>query len=161
VGVQLSMNGQQYAQSGAWYTYQPAASVSYVSPTVALSEGGTPLTVHGSGFSSASEYLGLLFCRINHVLLRARLNSSSSVVCMTSRSSPGFASLEVTNNAREFVSGHEASSQAAVIEFVALRIVDVHPFSGPVAGDTSVTLVGHGLHLYGLGCRFGQVCSDA
>ena len=25
VGVQLSMNGQQYAPSGVWYTYQPAA----------------------------------------------------------------------------------------------------------------------------------------
>ena len=52
--VVLSMNGQQYAPSGVSYTYQPSASVSYISPASALSEGGTPLTVHGSGFSSAS-----------------------------------------------------------------------------------------------------------
>ena len=58
VDVLLSMNGQQYARSGASYTYQPAASVSYISPTSVLSEGGTPLTVHGAGFSSASESLG-------------------------------------------------------------------------------------------------------
>ena len=59
-GVQLSMNGQQYAPSGVSYTYQPSASVSYISPSAALAEGGTPLTVHGGGFSSASEALGVL-----------------------------------------------------------------------------------------------------
>ena len=64
VGVQLSMNGQQYAQSGVSYTYQGAAVVSYISPSAALAEGGTPLTVHGGGFSSASESLGVLTCRI-------------------------------------------------------------------------------------------------
>merc|ERR1711981_226749 len=31
------MNGQQYARSGVSYTYQPAASVSYISPTSAPS----------------------------------------------------------------------------------------------------------------------------
>ena len=31
----------------------------------------------------------------------------------------------------------------------------MHPFSGPVFGGTSVTIVGHGLQLGGLGCRFG------
>ena len=68
VVVSLSMNGQQYAPSGGSsytrYTYQRAASVSEVSPASALAEGGTPLTVHGGGFSSASESLGVLTCRL-------------------------------------------------------------------------------------------------
>ena len=81
VGVQLSMNGQQYAQSGVSYTYQPAASVSYISPTSVLSEGGTPLTVHGGGFSSASESLGVLTCRIGGATRRAVWASASAVVC--------------------------------------------------------------------------------
>ena len=42
------MNGQQYAPSGVSFTYQPSASVSYISPARALAEGGTPLTVHGA-----------------------------------------------------------------------------------------------------------------
>ena len=71
VGVLLSMNGQQYASTGVSYTYQAAASVSYISPTTALSEGGTPVTVHGGGFSSASEALGLLTCRIGGAVRRA------------------------------------------------------------------------------------------
>jgi len=69
--VLLSMNGQQYAPSGASYTYQPSASVSYISPSTALSEGGTHVTVHGGGFSSASEALGLLTCRIGGAVRRA------------------------------------------------------------------------------------------
>ena len=53
--VLLSMNGQQYAPSGVAFTYQSAASVSYLSPASALSEGGTPVTVLGGGFSAAAE----------------------------------------------------------------------------------------------------------
>ena len=75
--VLLSMNGQQYAPSGASYTYQPSASVSYVSPSTALSEGGMHVTVHGGGFSSASEALGLLTCRIGGAVRRAVWSSSS------------------------------------------------------------------------------------
>ena len=48
-----------------------------------------------------------------------------------------------------------------MIEFVALRIVDVHPFSGPAHGGTSVTVVGHGLQLGGLSCRFGDALVPA
>ena len=33
------MNAQQYAASGVLYTYQPAASVSYVSPSTAARGG--------------------------------------------------------------------------------------------------------------------------
>ena len=158
VEVLLSMNGQQYASSGVQYTYQPAASISFISPTLALAEGGTPLTVHGDGFSSTSESLGLLFCRLNHVLVRAALQSNSSVVCETPRFPPGFASVEVTNNAREFVSGSEEfTSNSHVVQFVALRITDVHPFSGPAAGGTIVTLVGFGFQVGNLACRFGEV----
>jgi len=104
VGVQLSMNGQQYAQSGASYTYQPAASVSYVSPTVVLSEGGTPLTVHGGGFSSASESLGVLTCRIGGAVRRAVWASATAIVCNATRGAAGEARVEVSNNAREYTS---------------------------------------------------------
>ena len=38
--VLLSMNGQQYAPSGASYTYQAAAAVSYISPSSALAARG-------------------------------------------------------------------------------------------------------------------------
>ena len=71
-------------------------------------------------------------------------------------SSGSFNLSQVSNNAREFSSGVESSSDAIVLEFVSVRLVDLLPFSGPIDGGTSVTLVGHGFHLGGLGCRFGE-----
>ncbi|MEC8551523.1 MAG: IPT/TIG domain-containing protein, partial [Pseudomonadota bacterium] len=88
-GVLLSMNGQQYAPSGVSYTYQSSASVSYLSPATVLSDGGTPVTVHGSGFSSASEALGSLTCRIGSVVRRAVWASSSALVCNSTRAAAG------------------------------------------------------------------------
>ena len=153
--VAVSINGQQYAAGGARYTYQPAAAVSHVSPSAAPSEGGTPLTVHGGGFSAASEALGLLVCRIGNVLSRASWLSIGAILCFTARSAPGFVSLSVSNNARDFLPTALASSSASV-EFVTLHLLDVHPFSGPLDGSTAVTLAGSGLHLSGLGCKFGD-----
>ena len=80
------MNGQQYAPSGARYTYQPSAAVSHVSPSAAPSEGGAPLTVHGGGFSAASEALGVLTCRVGGAVRRAVWASANAVVsCATRR----------------------------------------------------------------------------
>ena len=147
----ISLNGQQYAAGGARYTYQPAAAVSHVAPSAALSEGGTPLTVHGGGFSAASEALGLLFCRLGHILLRASFASTTAITCFTPRLPSGFAAVQVSNNARDFVGG----ISPCFLELVALLVVDAHPFSGPTDGQTAVTVVGSGFQLTGLACRFG------
>ena len=99
--VLLSMNGQQYAPSGATYTYQAHARVSFVSPSTVLAEGGTPVTVHGFGFSAESEGLSVLTCRIGSAVRRAVWASSSAVVCNATRMSAGEARVEVSSNARE------------------------------------------------------------
>ena len=137
VGVLLSMNGQQYAPSGVSYTYQASAAVSYVSPSAALSEGGTPLTVHGGGFSSASESLGVLTCRIGGATRRAVWSSASALVCNASRAPPGESRVEVSNNAREY------TSDAARLQLVTVRVVDVQPWSGPQLGGTVVSAVSY------------------
>ncbi|MED6306906.1 MAG: IPT/TIG domain-containing protein, partial [Planctomycetota bacterium] len=151
----LSMNGQQYAPSGASYTYQPSASVSYISPSTALSEGGTPVTVHGGGFSSASEALGLLTCRIGGAVRRAVWASSSAIVCNATRAAAGEARIEVSNNAREY------TSSGVRLRLVSLRVLDVQPWSGPVGGATVVSVLAHGSWPGGLRCRFGEGSASA
>ena len=150
VDVLLSMNGQQYARSGASYTYQPAASVSYISPTSVLSEGGTPLTVHGAGFSSASESLAVLTCRIGGTVRRAVWASSSAIVCNATRAPVGESRIEVSNNAREY------TSSGVRVRLVSVRIVDVQPWSGPVGGATVVSVRSYGVWPGGVRCRFGD-----
>ena len=131
--VLLSMNGQQYASTGVSFTYQPAASVSYVSPTSALSEGGTPVTVHGGGFSSASEALGVLTCRIGGSVRRAVWASASAMVFNTTLAAAGESRVEVSNNGREY------TSSGVRVRVVSVRVVEVQPWSGPVGGATVVS----------------------
>ena len=149
------MNGQQYAPSGASYTYQPVASVSYISPSTVLSEGGTPVTVHGSGFSSASEALGLLTCRIGSVVRRAVWASSSALVCNATRAAAGEARIEVSSTAREY------TSSGVRLRLVSVRVLAVQPWSGPLGGGTVVSVLAHGSWPGGLRCRFGEASASA
>ena len=63
------------------------------------------MTLLGSGFSSAAEALGELWCRFNSTLSRAAYVSESAAVCNTTQSSAGLVSVEVSLNGRDFSSG--------------------------------------------------------
>ena len=111
------MNGQQYSGGDVLYTYQPAAAVSYVSPSTVLAEGGTPVTVHGAHFSSASEAVGQLLCRMGTTVRRARWASANVLVCNTTRAAGGQLGVEVSNNGREY------TADGVRVEVVAVRVV--------------------------------------
>ena len=154
VGVELSMNGQQYAPSGVWYTYQSAALLRSISPSSALAEGGTPLTLHGGGFSSSSESLGVLTCRIGGSVRRALWASGSALVCNASRALAGESRVELSNNAREY------TSSGVRVRLVSLRVLDVHPWSGPLGGATVVSVRARGAWAGGVRCRFGEATAS-
>ena len=73
------------------------------------SEGGTPLTVLGSGFSSSAEAVGALRCRLNGSVLSAAYVSEWALTCNTTSrasghvgASRGHASVEVSTGGREY-----------------------------------------------------------
>ena len=119
------------------------------------SEGGTPLTVHGSGFSSVSEGLGVLTCRIGVAIRRAQWASSGAVVCNSTRAAPGEVRVEVSNNAREY------TSSGVRVRLVSVRVLDVQPWSGPLGGATVVSVRARGSWPGGLRCRFGEAAASA
>ena len=129
--------------------------MSYVSPALALSEGGTPLTVHGGGFASASESLGVLACRIGGAVRRAVWASALAIVCNATRAPAGASRVEVSNNAREY------TSDGVRIKLVSVRVLDVQPWSGPLSGATVVSVRAFGAWPGGLRCRFGDGASSA
>ena len=129
--------------------------VSDVSPSSALAEGGTPLTVHGGGFSSASESLGVLTCRIGGSVRRALWASGSAVVCNATRAVAGESRVELSNNAREY------TSSGVRVRLVSLRVLEVHPWSGPLGGATVVSVRAHGAWPGGVRCRFGDATASA
>ena len=102
--VLLSMNGQQYAPSGASYTYQPAAS-GELRLAVARARGGRHagdgarrrlLVVVGGARRAA--------CRIGGAVRRAVWASASALVCNATRARRASTRVEVSNNAREYTS---------------------------------------------------------
>merc|ERR1711965_1227530 len=148
----LSANGQQFAQSdGVFFTYRPAAAVSSVWPPSGAAEGGTPVTVVGSGFSSAAEASGSLRCRFNATSVAAAYVSESVVACNTTASSAGVAVVEVSTNGREY------TASGVHFELVSLVVQGVAPWSGPALGGTAVTIAGSRLAhaAEALRCRFG------
>ena len=97
------MNGQQFSSSGVSFTYRPAAAVSSVWPAYGVAEGGTPVTVLGSGFSSSAESLGSLLCRFDGDARTTvgRFLNGSAVACPTLPTEQGArdSSVSVSNDA--------------------------------------------------------------
>ena len=121
--VEVSMNGQQFSASGVAFTYQPSLSVSSVWPERGVAEGGSMVTVHGSGFSAVSEGLGYLQCRFNGSVVRASLVSSTAVVCNSTEAAAGHVALEVSGNGLDF------SSSGVQYEFVTVLVSEVLPWT--------------------------------
>ena len=125
--VEVSLNGQQWSNSGVAFTYRPAAAVSSVWPVRGAMEGGTPVTVQGSGFSQAAEALGALRCRFNETSVPAAYVSESQIVCNTTASSPGLAVVEVTTN------GQDYTMSGVRFEALAVLMNGITPWLGPYA----------------------------
>ena len=138
--------------AGAEFTYRPAAAVSSVWPLSGMSEGGTPLTVLGGGFSSAAEAMGALLCRFNSTIVPAAYVSESALACNTTSLRPGHVLVEVSTNGREY------TSSGVHFELVSVMMQDLTPWCGPVLGGTVVTIAGTGLShaADSLHCQFGD-----
>ena len=125
-------------------------------PARALAEGGTAVTAHGSGFSSASEAAGYLLCRVGGAARRARWASARALSCAVGRSRAGEARLEASNNAREY------SADAARLQLASVRVLDVQPWSGPRRGATVVGVrAGGRVAAGGVRCAFGEAAAGA
>ena len=156
--VSVSLNGQQFVWSvEPIFTYRPVASVSSVWPPRGAAEGGTPLTVLGSGFSSSAEAMGALRCRFNTTDVAAVYVSDSALACNTTASAVGHSFVEVSTNGREY------TSSGVAFEFISLVVQSVEPWSGPELGGTVVTIGGSRLAQVAesLHCDFGDGSSGA
>ena len=149
--LEVSMNGQQFSSSGVRFTYQPAAAVSSLSPTRGAAEGGTPVTVLGSGFSAGAEAAGALLCRWNASVTPAAYVSESALVCnSTARArAAGYVALELSTNGREY------TSDGVLFFLVSIAFARIFPASGPQHGGTLVTFFGGPFTVTSMLCAFG------
>lgn len=148
VPIRLSMNGQQFTETGVMFEYLMEATVQSVTPSFGPSHGGTLVEVEGKGFANSSA----LSCRLARRRLPAVFLDSGHIQCATP-SSTTYESmpLEVSINGADF------TSSGVLFTFVAPIVVrHAWPMNGPISGGTSVVVYGSGFSGGGtLHCIFG------
>ena len=99
VQVDVSNDGVEYSDSGVLYGFEVMPALVDVVPSVCTSVGGSTLTVIGASFRAGAG----LRCRVGGGDdVEGRLITPSTVECMTPRMSTGEATVEVSNNARDY-----------------------------------------------------------
>ena len=132
--VVVTNSDGQFATSPATYAYNPAPSVSSVSPTAGALAGGTTLTVNGSGFlGSPSIAVGAGNCALISV------SSSTQVTCTLPTGSAGAANVTVTNT-----DSQAGTLAGAYIYRAAPSLSSISPIGGPISGASTLTLTGTG-----------------
>ena len=143
------MNAQQYTDEDVLFEYQPIVHVSAVVPSQGIREGSAVVTVLGTAFSARSASLSYIKCRFNTTVVSAEYYSVSKLKCLPTSMEAGYATVEVSNNARDY------TSDGVQFEFVSVRMTEICPWGGPLQGSTAVTFSGTGFMDINLQCKFG------
>lgn len=140
VEVTVSNNFVEFSDSSATFEYRQPVRPERFSPTAGPLNGGTLLTVEGSGFSATSS----LACRIGGVAVKANLHSTSRITCQT----PEFAAeqqvlVQVTVNGAEWEDAGSASNLRVFTYYQPPKVTKLHPSTGPLIGGTHLSIFGH------------------
>ena len=145
VYVEVTSNGgSNFSSSHVAFTYFPPPTVQTALPKYHAAEGGSLLTVSGSGFLYRASLHSLLRCAFGYssgrVVVPASYVSSSTVHCTTPAGLPsGQVQVEMSNNGREF------TNDGTLITLVNTQMSLALPSSGPTYGGTLVRVMGTGL----------------
>jgi len=148
--LEVSNNNADFSTQGNKFDYYTEITVSRIAPSSGVNSGNTEVTVFGTNFVNSSS----LVCRFGVTVVPIlRFLSPSRLVCNSVQYDNGYASVEVSNNKRDFT--------ANGVQFVYSErpmIRTLIPSSGPTNGQTIVTMVGdHFGNSTDLRCKFGSV----
>ena len=149
VGLQISINGQDFVQDALHFTFLPRLQVARMVPSAGVLYGGTTITIYGSGFSFSS----VLACRFNKSIdIPATYIDEQSIRCNAPQiAQPALMPLEVTFN------GYDFSMVPGSFMFVEPpQVTEVKPLTGPLVGGVTVAVLGRGM--FGdMACKFGAI----
>ena len=117
------------------YTYVAAPTVTSIAPTKGPVSGGTTVTIVGTNLGNATA--------VNFGIVAATIvsDTANQLVVTSPVWLPGSVDVTVVT-----VGGTSATSSADLFTYVAVPVVTgVSPAAGPVAGGTTVTIIGAGL----------------
>ncbi len=129
-----NIGGTSATSSADLFTYVPAPTISSVSPYQGPTNGGTAVTINGSGFTSNATV------QFGNTPATSVTFTSSTQLQAVSPSGSGTVDVTVTN-----IGGTSATSSADLFTYVpAPTISSVSPYQGPTNGGTAVTINGSG-----------------
>ncbi|CAM9110992.1 unnamed protein product, partial [Choristocarpus tenellus] len=144
------------------FEYQGVVSTTSVEPLSGSIDGGTPITVRGSGFANTSS-LSCGFLCLNGVMIKspASFSSTNSAICMSPRLDHGvvcghgggtfFVSVILSLNSVDY-----STHGPQFLYFKPVVVLGVSPELGSERGGTLVTVIGHNfIPSEELSCRFG------
>ena len=134
VAVELTLNGQQFSDSGREYTFYSPSHVSAFSPTSGPIAGQTSLVVHGAHFKEGWEYR----CRFGNATVNATFVSDERLACTAAPAHiTGQHALEVSIDKYNF------KDDAVQYLYYSVPVVSgITPTGGPTSGQTQVVLRG-------------------
>lgn len=140
VTLRLSMNGQQFVETGQSFEYLVESTIRAITPSSGPWHGGTVVEVTGTGFVNSTG----LSCLLANRRLPATFVDIGRLRCTTpaiAATSPLLSlPLEVTNNGMDFTK--RSTAQFSFVPALAIR--HLWPTNGPVDGGTSVSMYGSG-----------------
>mgnify|MGYP003310838787 CR=1 FL=1 len=150
VSVEVSLNGRDFTSDGGQVVLSDVL-VGDVSPWSGPEQGGTVVTVSGSGLDST---LTSLSCRFGaSASVQASVHSSSEVRCVSPLDvlPTGWSVVELVSH------GSSLRSGGSFYVHSRMWVSSVHPLLGPVVGGTRLGLVGsHFRESSTLVCRFEE-----
>ena len=128
----ITAGGTSATGSSDRFSYSPAPTVTGVSPSTGPTDGGTTVSITGTGFTGATAV------KFSATTASYTVNSSTSITATSPAGGTGTVDIRVTT-----VGGTSASTSADSFTYLAAAgIGSVSPESGSVAGGQSVTITG-------------------
>jgi hypothetical protein len=124
----------QYGTLAAGYLYNPAPTITSISPPTGSIGGSTLVTITGTNFTlGATISLGGTDCNFVNVL------SSTQIQCQTGAHAQGLVALSIIN-----LDGQTYTKPSAFTYQAAPTVASVLPSAGALAGGTSIIITGTG-----------------
>ncbi len=150
--VDISVTNQ-YSQNGTLvggYTYQAAPTIGSILPTAGALDGGTDVTIKGTGFlENATVEIGAVTC------LSPTVVDSNTITCITTAHAEGATDVVVSNADTQTGTGLGIFTYQA-----APTISGISPIAGQTSGGISSTITGTGFLTNATITIGGLVCSN-
>jgi IPT/TIG domain len=126
-------NGQRFCLANAYtYEFAPPPAISIVTPSSGSYQGGTAITVQGSGFAIGTAVT------VGGVTADVTSVTPTRITAVTRLHPPGTLDVGITNP------DGQTASQANAFTYLPPTITSISPSSGSTAGGTGVNIIGTG-----------------